>query len=603
MPHKQFSKTKIPLLLTGVLTLLLACSQDSSDTTSIPVDTGSVTTGGAVEIVGNGESSVPNLEWPLHNFDLFGSRSVPTDQITPDNVATLTPEWLFQHGVIDGVSNQTTPVIVGEIMYITDSRGSVYAVNARDGHLIWSYDVTSLLGGGRREGYIFRHRGVVYDEGVVYTAAGSFMFALDALTGEPLEGFGDNGQAPVILDVLHLKDPSIETAIEVGYWFTTAPQLYNDVIYIGTTRSESHIEGGYVLAIDDRTGEVLWHFNTVPQDETDQGWEIAGPTWVGNERNGGGIWETPSIDPELGLVYFAVGNPFGDSTERDGMNLFTDSLIALTLDDGQLEWYYQQVHHDVWDYDSGNQPVLFDMEVDGEPVKALAQANKNSWLYILNRETGVPVHPIPEVPVSTVTELEGEVPYPTQPIPNKANGERMEPVSPVFPIDIPAQQMEANTLVEQFTPLGPGQIFAPGMGGGSSYGPLAYSNKYGLLYVAAIDRPFNSGRDPKGYFSAYDPTTGELIWRQIFEGYGQAGPVVTDGGLVFVGAGSNTAGYFYAFDAETGEQLWRFNTGSGVFASPAVYSIDGQEYVTVASGGGSRGRRGGDLILVFALPD
>jgi PQQ-dependent dehydrogenase (methanol/ethanol family) len=603
MPHKLFSKTKIPLLLTGVLTLLLGCSQESNDTTSISVDTGSVTTGGAVEIVGNGESSVPNLEWPLHNFDLFGSRSVPTDQITPDNVATLTPTWLFQHGVIDGVSNQTTPVIVGEIMYLTDSRGSVYALNARDGHLIWSYDVTNLLGGGRREGYIFRHRGVVYDEGVVYTAAGSFMFALDALTGEPLEGFGDNGQAPVILDVLHEKDPTLETAIEVGYWFTTAPQLYNDVIYIGTTRSESHIAGGYVLAIDDQTGEVLWNFNTVPQDENDQGWDIAGPTWVGNERNGGGIWETPSIDPELGLVYFAVGNPFGDSTERDGMNLFTDSLIALTLDDGQLEWYYQQVHHDVWDYDSGNQPMLFDMEVDGEPVKAMAQANKNSWLYILDRETGVPVHPIPEVPVSTVTELEGEVPYPTQPIPNKADGERMEPVSPVFPTDIPAQQMEANTLVEQFTPLGPSQIFAPGMGGGSSYGPLAYGKKTGLLYVAAIDAPFNSGRDPKGYFSAYDPTTGELIWRQIFEGYAQAGPVVTDGGLVFVGAGSNTAGYFYAYDAETGEQLWRFNTGSGVFASPAVYSIDGQEYVTVASGGGSRGRRGGDLIVTFARPD
>ncbi|MDA1372947.1 MAG: PQQ-binding-like beta-propeller repeat protein [Proteobacteria bacterium] len=602
MHAKLTMKTKFSLLLPSLTVLLIGCSQES-DTTSIAVGTGSASTGGAVEVEGNGESSVTNLEWPLHNFDLYGSRSAPTDQITPENVATLTPRWLFQHGVIDGVSNQTTPVIVGEIMYVTDSRGSVYAVNARDGHLIWSYDVTRLLGGGLREGYIFRHRGVVYDEGVVYTAAGSFLFALDALTGEPLEGFGDGGQAPVILDVLHLKDPTIETAIEVGYWFTTAPQLYNDVIYIGTTRSESHIAGGYVLAIDDQTGEVLWHFNTVPQDETDQGWDIAGPTWVGNERNGGGIWETPSIDAELGLVYFAVGNPFGDSTERDGMNLFTDSLIALTLDDGQLEWYYQQVHHDVWDYDSGNQPVLFDMEVNGETVKAMAQANKNSWLYILNRETGVPVHDIPEVPVSTVTALEGEVPYPTQPIPNKANGERMEPVSPVFPTDIPAQHMEANTLVEQFTPMGPGQIFAPGMGGGSSYGPLAYSNQTGLLYVAAIDSPFNSGRDPKGYFSAYDPTTGELVWRQIFEGYGQAGPVVTNGGLVFVGAGSNTAGYFYAFDSSTGEEYWKFNTGSGVFASPAVYSIDGQEYITVASGGGSRGRRGGDLILTFALPE
>ncbi len=597
---------KVLALSSGLLVLLLSCSP-TTDTTSIDVATNSASTGGEVETTVlisalPRVSSIRNLDWRLHNLDLLGSRFSSSDQITPDNVASLTPKWLFQHGVIDGVSNQTTPIIVDGTMYVTDSRGSVYALDALDGHLLWTYDVTRLLGGGRREGYIFRHRGVAYDDGVVYTAAGSFMFALDAITGEPLEGFGDNGQAPVILDVLHLKNPEIETAISAGYWFTTAPQVYNGVIYVGTTRSESHIAGGYVLAIDSKSGEVLWNFNTVPQDETDQGWDIAGPTWVGNERNGGGIWETPSIDPELGLVYFAVGNPFGDSTERDGMNLFSDSLIALTLDEGTLEWYYQQVHHDVWDYDSGNQPILFDMEVDGQPVKAMAQANKNSWLYILNRETGEPVHPIIETPVSTVTDVEGEVPYPTQPIPHKANGERMEPVSPVYPTDIPAQHMEANNLVEQFTPIGPNQIFAPGYGGGSSYSPISHSPLTGLLYVAAIDQPFNSGRDPKGYFSAYDPTTGELIWRQIFEGYGQAGSVVTAGGIVFVGAGSNTAGYFYAYDAATGEQLWKFNTGAGVFASPSVYVIDGQEYITVASGGGSRGRRGGDLILTFALP-
>ena len=173
----------------------------------------------------------------------------------------------------------------------------------------------------------------------------------------------------------------------------------------------------------------------------------------------------------------------------------------------------------------------------------------------------------------------------------------------MFPIDITAEQLEGNNLVEQFTPIGPNQIFAPGYGGGSNYSPIAFSPDTGLLYVNAIDQPFNSGRDAMGYFSAYDPSTGELIWRQIFEGYGQAGSVVTKGGVAFVGTGSNTAGYFYAFDAKTGEELWKFNTGAGVFASPSIYVIDGREYVTVASGGGSRGRRGGDLILTFALPE
>ena len=233
---------------------------------------------------------------------------------------------------------------------------------------------------------------MTYENGVIYSAAGSFIFALDARTGEPLEGFGENGQASVILDVLRLRYPDVETAISMGYWFTTAPQIHDGVIYVGSTRSESFIPGGHVLAVDALAGEVLWHFNTIPQDESDQGWDIAGPTWVGGVRNGGGIWETPSIDPELGLVYVAVGNPFGDSTRRAGMNLFTDSVIALSLDEGRLEWYYQLVHHDVWDYDNGSQPILFDMEVDGEPVKALAQANKNSWLYLLDRRTGEPIH-------------------------------------------------------------------------------------------------------------------------------------------------------------------------------------------------------------------
>ncbi len=543
-----------------------------------------------------------NADWRLHNLDLAGSRFSALDQITRDNVGTLTPRWLFQHGVIDGVSNQTTPVIVDGVMYVTDSRGSVYAVDAADGHLLWTYDVTDLLGGAREAGYIFRHRGVTYEDGVVYSAAGSFIFALDATTGAPLESFGDNGQASVILEVLSQRYPDVETAISKGYWFTTAPQIHDGVLYVGSTRSESRIPGGHVLAVDARTGEVLWHFNTIPQDENDQGWDLAGPTWVGGGREGGGIWETPSIDPDLGLVYVAVGNPFGDSTKRSGLNLFSDSVLALSLDDGRLEWYYQLVHHDVWDYDNGSQPILFDMEVNGEPVKALAQANKNGWLYILNRATGEPVHPIIETPVPTETDREGEQPWPTQPIPHKANGERMEPVSPVFPEEIPPEHAAGKRLVPQFTPLGPDQIFAPGFGGGASYAPLAYSRLTGLLYVNAIDRPADAGRGARGFVSAYDPATGELVWRQIFEGYGQSGPVVTAGGLVFVGAGSNIAGYFYAYDAATGEELWKFNTGAGVFAGPSVYMVNGEQFVTVASGGGSRGRRGGDLILSFALP-
>src|SRR5205085_1008816 len=192
------------------------------------------------------QSQGQTVNWVLHNLDLAGSRYSPMTQINRTNVKTLVPRWLFQHGVIDGVSNQTTPIVVNGTMYVTDSRGSVYAVDAADGHLLWTYDVTAKLGGGAREGYVFRNRGVTYADGVVYTAGGSFIFALDAKTGKPVPTFGKDGQASVILDVLNQRYGEVKTAISMGYWFTTAPQYYKGVLYIGSTRSESHIPGGHV---------------------------------------------------------------------------------------------------------------------------------------------------------------------------------------------------------------------------------------------------------------------------------------------------------------------------------------------------------------------
>ena len=558
--------------------------------------------GATLRLAAQARPAPTTVNWALHNLDLAGTRYSTLDQINRSNAKTLVPRWLFQHGVIDGVSNQTTPIVVDGTMYVTDSRGSVYAVDAVDGHLLWSYDVTAKLGGGAREGYVFRNRGVTYADGVIYTAGGSFIFALDARTGKPIPSFGKDGQASVILDVLSERYTDVKAAISMGYWFTTAPQYYKGVLYIGSTRSESHIPGGHVLAVDAKTGKVLWRFNTIPQDEKDQGWDVAGPTWVGGERNGGGIWETAAIDPELGMLYMAVGNPFGDSTKRAGTNLYTNSIIALTLDTGRLKWYFQQTHHDVWDYDSGAPPILFDMQVGGRRVKAVAEASKNGYLYILDRETGKPVHPIKEMPVPTNDAGPGQAPWPTQPIPFTASGKPMEPVCPIEPLEIPAEQLAKNKVVPIWTPMRPNQIMAPGTGGGTSYSPLSYSPQTGLLYVNSIDQPLNSGRGPRMYFSAYDPTTGELKWRKIYEGFGQAGSVVTSGGVVFVGTGSNIAGYFFALDAKTGEELWKFNTGSGVFSSPAVYMVNGQEFVVVASGGGERGRRGGDLLLSFALP-
>src|ERR1044072_2293590 len=133
----------------------------------------------AVHLAAQSQTTSTTANWALHNLDLAGTRYSPLTQINRTNVKSLVPRWLFQHGVIDGVSNQTTPIVVDGTMYVTDARGSVYAVNALDGRFLWSFDVTKLIGGGAREGYIFRQRGVVYADGVVYTAGGASLFALD----------------------------------------------------------------------------------------------------------------------------------------------------------------------------------------------------------------------------------------------------------------------------------------------------------------------------------------------------------------------------------------------------------------------------------------
>src|SRR6185503_18305754 len=163
----------------------------------------------------------------------------------------------------------------------------------------------------------------------------------------------------------------------------------------------------------------------------------------------------------------------------------------------------------------------------------------NGFLYILNRETGQPVHPIREMPVPTEPARPGEQPWPTQPIPYSVAGRPMSPVTPSVPTDIPPERLAMAKVVPTFTPPGPNQIQAPGTEGGANYGPISYSPRTGYLYVNAIDQPTNSGRTPRMYFSAYDPTTGELVWRSIQEGFGQAGAVVTASDLVFVGTGSN----------------------------------------------------------------
>ena len=282
----------------------------------------------------------------------------------------------------------------------------------------------NLLGGGRQEGYIFRNRGVSYADGVVYVAGGSFLFALDAKTGKPIPGFGKNGQASVILDVLKTRYPDVKTAISMGYWFTTAPQVHNGVLYIGSTRSESHIRVATSLPSMRRPARCSGTSTPCRRTRRIRAGRL--PVRRGSAASAMAAESgkrRPSI-PSWGCFTSRSAIRSATAGSGSGKNLFTDSIIALALDTGKLAWYFQQTHHDVWDYDSGGPPILFDMQVQGRRVKAVAEASKNGYLYILNRETGEPVHPIKEMPVPTETTLQGEQPWPTQPIPHTARESR-----------------------------------------------------------------------------------------------------------------------------------------------------------------------------------
>ena len=190
--------------------------------------------------------------------------------------------------------------------------------------------------------------------------------------------------------------------------------------------------------MDATTGSIKWVFNSIPQGPDDDGWAIAKDTWIGGARNGGGMWYPPAINPALGMIYINTSNPDPafEGTARKGMNLFTNSIVALRMDTGTMAWYFQAVHHDIWEMDQVTGPLLYDVTVDGRTVKGLASAGKNCFLYLFNRETGQPINPMVETVVPTNTDMKGEEIWPTQPFPYTSRGVPQLPFCETYPMGI-----------------------------------------------------------------------------------------------------------------------------------------------------------------------
>ena len=553
-------------------------------------------------------------DWPRHNLDEYNSRFSPLSEINRSNVGSLELKWSMRTDVTMRVG-EVTPLVVDGVMYF-HSGSTLFAVDGATGEEVWTFEAEEPFTGGGR--------GPAYGDGRIYAYGQTIMYAVDARTGALVDSFGRDGLLRITNAALTFKYPDTYPPdidpLSLGYMMTNPPAYRDGTIYVGLPFSDSLLPGGLLVAADAETGAVKWVFNSIPQGPRDTGWEITRDTWSGPGRYGGGIWTQPAVDAELGMVYFNAANPSPnyDGSSRKGMNLFTNSMLAVDMETGELEWYFQTLHHDIWDWDLVAGPILFDIEVDGRPVKGIASLGKTCYVYMLDRATGEPLNPIVETAVPTVTDVPGEEVWPTQPIPYTAAGIPQQPFCATWPlITDPELKPRARQIFHPHS-VNEFLIVAPGLMGGANFGSPSFSPRTGLLYATGKNdawsikvRPVGDTLEPgpgnMGHFAgfteegetgvtrrttlaAYEPGTGRRAWYTEIDGMTNSGNLATAGDLVFQGAGT---GHFYAFDAATGEQLFQYEAATGIRSSPNTFEAGGAQYVTVISA---------NTVLTFGLP-
>ena len=448
-------------------------------------------------------TAADNGEWPHYGGDLGHTRYAPLDQIDASNFASLQVAWRFSVanlGPTPETRFQSTPLVVDGVLYTTGgSRRAVTALNAATGEQLWVYSLDEGERGAeapRRlsgRGLAFWQRGA--DKRVVYVTPGYRLIALDAATGRPVESFGADG----IVDLWDTMDQGDD-------WDTrqlgthSPPTIANDVIIVPAAHTplapadRAKNVAGYIRGFDAVTGRHLWTFHTVPRPG-EPGYE----TWLnGSADTGGGnagVWATISADEDLGLAYLPVESPYGDMYGglRPGANLYGESVVAVETRTGKYRWHFQTSHHPLWDYDLPTAPILVDAVKDGRTIKALAQPTKQGLLFVLDRETGEPVWPIPEVAVPQ-GNVPGEWYSPTQPIPPIRYGHQGVAVDDLIDFT-PALREEAERIVAEhqigpiYTPAVPynpnGPVSTLMVMGGSNWPGGSFDPDTNMLYVTA----------------------------------------------------------------------------------------------------------------------
>jgi PQQ-dependent dehydrogenase (methanol/ethanol family) len=512
----------------------------------------------------------------LHtNANYSQTRYYPSRQINVGNVKNLRPAWIFQTEVKDTM--ETSPIVVNGIMYATTAFSHAYAIDAKTGEQIWHYKhnlgpIVNVCCGPN-------NRGVAVSGDRVYMGTlDAKLVALDAKTGK-------------LLWETQLADP------EQGYSETMAPTAVENMVLIGTNGGEYGIRG-FVKALNAETGEVMWTFNTIPEDS--QGvWATHDATGrdmlrdieaekAAYEANGdpfatlgGGVWQNPAVDLETRRIYFVVGNPSPDldGSVRPGDNLYTDSLVSVNLDTGEYVCHFQYIAHDVWDLDAVSPPIITTVKDDtGADVKGILHGGKTGHVYVHKADD-----------CSLIRFSEAMVP-----------------------------QEDMWTL-----PTAEGARMLPGANGGVEWSPMALNPELGLTYAINLHQPMTyrveSSPRPTGKMwlggafavipeeqqwgnvTAVDYNTGDIRWQVKTEQPMIGGILATAGGLAFTGEGN---GLFKAYDAETGAVLWSFQAGAGVNAPPSSYTVDGQQYIVVAAGGNAQlNYKRGNSIIAFTLAE
>ena len=452
-----------------------------------------------------------DTDWVNYGRDLANTRYAPLDQINAGNFNDLEVAWRFSTasmGPYQEYNLQGTPLVAKGVLYATaGSRRNIVALNAATGEILWIYRMDE----GTRAANAPRKlsgRGLAYwtdgvEERILYVTIGYRLVALDAKTGRPVPGFGIDGVVDLKLGLDQNIDP--ETA-DIGLHAT--PCIANDVVVIGAAHSAGLAPKtyrnvkGYVRGFDVRTGKRLWIFHTIPQPG-----EYGFDSWLdGTDQIGNaGVWCQISADPELNLVYLGVEAPTGDTVGlyRRGAGLFGETIVALNLRTGERVWHYQTIHHGLWDRDIPCAPILCDVPIKGRIRKVLAQPTKQAWLYVLDRETGKPIWPIPERPVPAGA-IPGEYYAPTQPVPSRPPAYDVQGLEEHMLIDFtPDLRTEAKRLVANYqTGSGPfippsdfeaegtwGTISVPGFAGGTNWPGGCYDPETQLLYVYSATMP------------------------------------------------------------------------------------------------------------------